>query len=594
VLDFSEDLSDLSAISYARKDVNDQNCAIIKIFTNLDALYFETRLGIEGDIVNKTGEHWIYVSPKEKQLKIIKKGFIPLEYAIPLNIAESKVYKITLTGGSNEENNQNSNSLTEFVVIETEPEGAQIYINDQLKGISPITFPLQEGKYSCRIEKALYKTDEFDFNLVGGNTLRINKSLTELDIFGNISISSDSFAEIYIDNKNVGIENYSGRLIEGLHVIKIEAENYKTYKKDILIIANRDYLIEENLIVKLGFISVQSEPMGASIFIDGEFTGTTPRFIREIRVGNRQISIEKEGYATFKETIKVEYDKTREYIYTLSQARKFSLSSKPAGAEVYLNDVLIGTTPIEFDVDYSNHNKLKIVKDGYHTVFDELPKESELTNKSYNLEKLSLATSLNTRSSNTTPQPVNNKSRRSNHDINRTALGWSISGLNARPGGVNSSIYFNVGNISQYGIFLDGGYQFNNYNNNYIDGVVNFTRFTIGGSYNLWLSDIVVLEAFLGYGREYATGLSWEIYDIWDYPPDMVYTKFFKLGLRAGVRISPHAELFGAYNLNYTDGPAYDVFGDQAEINGVKYNYQTIFPDRDSENWEIGIRFVLY
>jgi hypothetical protein len=74
VISFEEDMSDLSAVSYARTDVNDDKCAIIKVYTNLDNLYFETRLGIEGDIVNKTGEFWIYVSPKEKQLKMLEQN----------------------------------------------------------------------------------------------------------------------------------------------------------------------------------------------------------------------------------------------------------------------------------------------------------------------------------------------------------------------------------------------------------------------------------------------------------------------------------------------------------------------------------------
>ena len=86
VLSFEEELSDLSAIKYERKDVNDQKCAIIKVYTNLNGLLFETRLGIEGDIITKTGEFWLYVSPKEKMLKIIKSGYIPLEYVLPVNI----------------------------------------------------------------------------------------------------------------------------------------------------------------------------------------------------------------------------------------------------------------------------------------------------------------------------------------------------------------------------------------------------------------------------------------------------------------------------------------------------------------------------
>ena len=147
VLSFEEELNDLSAVKYERKDVNDQKCAIIKVYTNLSGLNFETRLGIEGDVITKTGEFWIFVSPKEKMLKIVKNGYIPLEYAIPINVESSKVYKLTLTGGANQNPAVAEDLKTEFVVFETNPNGASVYINDKLKGITPLTIPLQEGNY---------------------------------------------------------------------------------------------------------------------------------------------------------------------------------------------------------------------------------------------------------------------------------------------------------------------------------------------------------------------------------------------------------------------------------------------------------------
>ncbi|MDD4149707.1 MAG: PEGA domain-containing protein [Bacteroidales bacterium] len=591
VLSFDEDMSDLSAISAARKDVNDQNCAIIKILTNLDGLYFETRLGIEGDIVNKTGEHWIYVSPREKQLKVIKKGFIPLEYSIPFNIEESKVYKMTLTNGDFNVNAVKNTAVTEFVVIKTTPAGAQVYINDRLKGVSPLTFPLLEGEYNCRIEMALFKTEDFNFTLEAGNTLEIDKSLSELDIYGKILILTNPEGEVYIDNEKVGTGSFDGRVIEGLHIVKIQAEHYKSYAKEILVIANKEYTIEQTLEPKLGVISVQSEPLGASIFIDGEFVGTTPKFVRDVFVGDREISIEKQGYATHKDRIAVEYDQTKEFVFRLKSARQFLINTKPQGADVYINNVLIGQSPIELELDYTKHNKIKINKNGYHTIYDEFPSGTQLSSKTYNLETAVLA---NKNKGTTIFNNKTTKEDRQNARDNRTIFGWSLSGLNARPGGVQSSFYFNFGNLSQYAVFVDGGYQFNNYDNTHINGVVNFPRISIGGGYNLWLGDFAVLEGFIAYGREFAMGLNWENHNIWDYAPDMVYTKCYKIGVRAAVRISPHAELFGAYNINVTDGPAFDVYGEQAEINGVKYNYQTIFPDRNRENWELGIRFVLY
>lgn len=581
-------MSDLSAVSLERKDVNDQKCAIVKVFTNLNGLFFETRLGIEGDIVKKTGEYWIYVSPREKMLKVIKSGYIPLEYAIPVNIKEGNVYKMTLTGGNIDANTIEETAIAEFVVIETKPNGAQVYINNQLKGVSPLTVPLLEGEYNCRLEMALYKTEDFNFTLEAGNTLKINKTLSELDIYGKIEINTSLEGEIYIDNEKVSTGSYEGRLIEGLHIVKIQADNHKSYTKEILVIANKEYIIDQTLERKLSVISVQSEPLGASIFIDDEFIGTTPKFVRDVFVGEREISIEKQGYATHKEKISVEYDKTKEFVFRLQAAKQFLINTKPQGADVYVNNVLIGQSPIEFELDYTKHNKIKISKNTYHSVYDEFPAGTQLNSKTYSLETATLANANNI---------FNNKSTREtrrNASTDRTVFGWSLSGLNARPGGMQTSIYFNVGKASQYAVFIDAGYQFNNYDNSYISSVVNFPRFSFGAGYNLWLGNFAVLEGFVAYGREYAMGLNWKNYTIWDFPPNMVYTKYTKFGLRAAIRISPHTELFGAYNINLTSGPAYDTFGDQAVVNGMSYNYQTIFPDRDSENWEIGIRFVFY
>ncbi|MDD2637276.1 MAG: PEGA domain-containing protein, partial [Bacteroidales bacterium] len=549
VLSFDEDISDLSAVSMERKDVNDQKCAIIKVFTNLDGLFFESRLGIEGDIVKKTGEYWIYVSPREKMLKIIKNGYIPLEYSIPTNIEECKVYKMTLTGDSPTDNSVKPTAVAEFVVIETTPKGAHIYINDKLKGVSPLTLPLLEGEYNCRLEMALYKTEDFNFNLKAGNTFNINKTLTELDIYGKIKIQTNREGEIYIDNEKLGTGSYEGRLIEGLHIIKLQAKNHKSYTKEILVIANKDYFINQTLERQLSVISIQSEPLGASIFIDDEFVGTTPKFIRDVYVGERKISIEKQGYATHKEEIIVEYDKTKEFMFRLKAAKKFSINTKPQGADIYVNNVLTGKSPIEFELDYTKHNKIKISKNGYHTVYDEFPASTQLNSKSYNLETANLATTSNT---NTIFNKNSTKNNKLNTSTDRTLFGWSLSGLNARPGGIQTSLYVNIGKASQYAIFIDGGYQFNTYDNSHINGVVNFPRLSFGIGYNLWLWNFAAIEGFVAYGREYAMGFNWKTYNSWEYTPDMLYTKYTKMGLRLAVRISPHTELFGAYNTNST------------------------------------------
>jgi uncharacterized membrane-anchored protein len=51
-----------------------------------------------------------------------------------------------------------------------------------------------------------------------------------------------------------------------------------------------------------------------------------------------------------------------------------TLNTYPPGAEVYLNDVMKGETPLTFDYDISRTAELKVKKDGYQTLVEELSK----------------------------------------------------------------------------------------------------------------------------------------------------------------------------------------------------------------------------
>lgn len=96
VKSFVLDPSDISARKYERRDINDDKCAIIKIRTDIEGIKFDPRLGAEGSVDFKNGEYWLYVSPGEKVIKIIKSGFISFDYVIETKIESSNVYKWNL------------------------------------------------------------------------------------------------------------------------------------------------------------------------------------------------------------------------------------------------------------------------------------------------------------------------------------------------------------------------------------------------------------------------------------------------------------------------------------------------------------------
>ena len=68
--------SDLTAQTQPRKDLNDCNCALIKVGIGLQGVQFEG--GIMGNVENKTGEYWVYMPQGNRQLKVKHTNYAPV------------------------------------------------------------------------------------------------------------------------------------------------------------------------------------------------------------------------------------------------------------------------------------------------------------------------------------------------------------------------------------------------------------------------------------------------------------------------------------------------------------------------------------
>ena len=68
--------SDLTAQTQPRKDLNDRNCALIKVGLGLNGVLFEG--SIMGNVENKTGEYWVYMPQGNRQLKVKHPNYAPV------------------------------------------------------------------------------------------------------------------------------------------------------------------------------------------------------------------------------------------------------------------------------------------------------------------------------------------------------------------------------------------------------------------------------------------------------------------------------------------------------------------------------------
>jgi hypothetical protein len=98
-------------------------------------------------------------------------------------------------------------------------------------------------------------------------------------------------------------------------------------------------------------LTVQTDPPGASVWIDDQFQGRTPLSIPYLLPGTRQMRVQIPEYQSVARTIELPpYTDQVQRITLLPQSGEtFGLASDPAGAEVYRGAEWLGTTPLSVE-----------------------------------------------------------------------------------------------------------------------------------------------------------------------------------------------------------------------------------------------------
>ncbi len=100
---------------------------------------------------------------------------------------------------------------------------------------------------------------------------------------------------------------------------------------------------------KRGRLAVQCNVEGATVLVDGREVGRTPlsKPISGLAPGRHAVGVRKPGYLPVDEVVRVRPGKTATLeVLLLPTAGVLTVRSDPEGAEVFVNGVLAGTTPL--------------------------------------------------------------------------------------------------------------------------------------------------------------------------------------------------------------------------------------------------------
>ncbi|MDE4908416.1 PEGA domain-containing protein [Methanogenium marinum] len=276
------------------------------------------------------------------------------------------------------------------ISVSSEPQGAEIYLNDEYLGIQTNTF-IQDvfpGIHYVRLELEGYRTWEQIFEVREGEITYVSHGMEPV-VGGPFTVSTKpEGAQIYIDGDFFGISNtilYD--LPEGQHRVLLVLYNYSDYAATVTINEGISQSVVHTFetIPTTGRITVASVPSNAEIYLNGEFEGTTRKTLQEVVPGTYDVVIKKNGYDDWTGRVDVAAGKISEVIAELSPSKVLILvNTVPEEVSVSIDGVYSGTTPLEIPSEQGLHT-IRIEKFGYERIETEVDVGAEGASFSYNL-----------------------------------------------------------------------------------------------------------------------------------------------------------------------------------------------------------------
>lgn len=190
------------------------------------------------------------------------------------------------------------------------------------------------------------------------------------NVGGIIVNSKPSGASVYVDNRFMGTTplNISG-IKTGSHVVRISYQGYADRQRTVIVRPHRYEYITETLLTpaNTGSLYVESSPRGASIYLDGNYEGETPKRIDFIPVGSHTVRLSKDGYKDHVQQVWIEANRVTTVSVSLiaeTTRYKLTINSNPSGAWTYVDGIPRGTTPTYVYVTPGYH-EIKLQLQGY-------------------------------------------------------------------------------------------------------------------------------------------------------------------------------------------------------------------------------------
>lgn len=230
---------------------------------------------------------------------------------------------------------------------------AEIWVNDEKKGIGNWTGNLESGNYKVECKKTNHQTSTKFLeitNQMKGKTINLD---APKPICGSLNVETNpDYAELYIDGKKMGETPLQiNSILIGQHTLRIEKVGCATISKTITIEENKTITLEEKLDTGRN-ITIKTDRESDNVYVDNNIIGNTP-CTTSVSFGSHTIKVVRGNTKKEKSVNITPNDDNQEIFFEFG--RLIHITTDQVGDVIYIDSKKVGTSPLDIDLDYGSH-----------------------------------------------------------------------------------------------------------------------------------------------------------------------------------------------------------------------------------------------
>lgn len=176
--------------------------------------------------------------------------------------------------------------------------GAHVYVDNEHIGLLPVKSDgIKSGTHQVKVMKSLYKPYELQVTVTDDNTTSLMVEL--VPNFANVTLTTDSESEIWVDGKQRGKGQCIVPLEIGEYTVEVKRASHRTIAEVVTISSVTERTIQLPSPTPIyGTLNVTSTPSRATVYIDSVKVGETPLIKSDVLVGIHQLLVVRKDGAS--------------------------------------------------------------------------------------------------------------------------------------------------------------------------------------------------------------------------------------------------------------------------------------------------------